>query len=151
MTMSLYQMSGYITQQMQSEVSIDINKFLGAFSIKTDEGQLHLPSWTQCEDREDSANILPRPVPLSLLSNTPTDTFNMTDYSKCRQAEAIRWIDLQEKRASIMPRMQPVSAKAYQELRDVILFESGPQLRKNKNKAGKRCNYQFAPHSKLIA
>lgn len=136
--MGLLQMSGYITRQMQAEVVIDVNKFLGAFSIMTDKGYLSPPSWTGCEDDEDSAIILP--VPLSPLSNTPTGTFNMTDYSKCRQAEAIRWLNLQEKRASIIPRMQPVSAKAYQELRDAIVFESGPQQRKAKNKAGKWCN-----------
>ena len=117
---------------------IDVNKFLGAFSIKTDEGHLRPPSWTQCEDDKDSVIILP--VPPSPLSDiVPTSTFNMTDYSKCRQAEAIRWINLQEKRASIIPRMQPVSAEAYQELRNAV-FESRPQHRKDKNKAGKLCN-----------
>lgn len=134
MSMGLLQTSRYITQQMRADVVIDVNKFLGAFSIRTDEGNLRPPSWTRCEDDEDSAIILP--VPLSPLSNTPTDTFNMADYSKCRQAEAIRWINLQEKRASIIPRMQPVSAAAYQELRDAV-FESEPQQRKDKNKAGK--------------
>ena len=58
MMLGLLQMSRYITQQMQAEVVIDINKFLGAFSIKIDKGHLHPPSWTQCEDDEHSANIL---------------------------------------------------------------------------------------------
>ena len=87
MSMGLLQTSGYIIKQMQTEVVIDVNKFLGAFSIRTDEGHLRPPSWIPCEDDEESVNIITVPPPPSL--NTSIGTFDMTDYSRCRQAEAI--------------------------------------------------------------
>ena len=60
----------------------------------------------------------------------------MDDYRQCRQAEALRWIDLQEKRASIIARLHPISAEEYQELRNSILSKPGPLLRKQKRKTG---------------
>jgi len=94
-SMGLLQTSGYVTKQMHAEVTIDVNKFLGAFSIKMEDGLLHLSSWIPCEDEDDSVDILPNlPSPSS---TSTTDAFDMSDYSKCRQAEAIRWIDLREK------------------------------------------------------
>ena len=68
--------------------------------------------------------------------------FNMEDYRQCRQAEAVRWIDLQEKRASIIARLQPVSAEEYQKLHDAILSKPGPLLRKQKRKTG----LKYAPY-----
>jgi hypothetical protein len=38
MTMALLQTCGYVIDQMQSEVAVDINKFLEAFSIEGDSG-----------------------------------------------------------------------------------------------------------------
>ena len=43
-TMSLLQTCSYITGQMQTDIEININKFLQAFSIKTDSSCLHPPS-----------------------------------------------------------------------------------------------------------
>jgi hypothetical protein len=126
-SMGLLQTSGYVTKQMHAEVKIDVNKFLSAFSIKTKDGLLHPPSWIPCEDENDSVDILPNPPSSS--STSTMDAFNMSDYSKCRQAEAIRWVDLREKRASIIPRLQPVTAEEYQELRVAILSVSGPVQR----------------------
>lgn len=126
-SMSLLQTSGYVTKQMHSKVKIDVNVFLSAFSIETEDGLVHPPSWIPCEDEDDFVEILPNPPSLS--STSTTDAFDMSDYSKYRQAEAIRWIDLREKRASIIPRMQPVTAEEYQKLRDAVLSESGPLQR----------------------
>ena len=63
-------------------------------------------------------------------------TFNMDDYRQCRQAEALRWINLQEKRSSIISRLQPVSAEEYQRLHNLVLSKPGPLLRKSKKKTG---------------
>lgn len=54
----------------------------------------------------------------------------MDDYRRCRQAEAIRWINLQEKRASIMARLQPITPAEYQRRRDDVKSKSGPLRRK---------------------
>ena len=86
-SMGLLQTSGYVTKQMQAEVKIDVNIFLSTFSIKTDDGLFHLPSWIPCKDEDDSVDILPNPPSSSSIS-TP-DAFDMSDYSKCCQAEAI--------------------------------------------------------------
>ena len=45
--MSLLQTCGYITDQMQPTVSIDVNKLLESFSIKDDRGDIHPPLWMQ--------------------------------------------------------------------------------------------------------
>ena len=126
-SMALLQTSGYVTKQMHAEVAIDVNKFLSAFSIKKEDGLLHPPSWIPCEDEDDLVNVIPNQPSSS--STSITDAFDMSDYSKCRQAEAIRWINLREKRASIIPRLQPVTAEEYQRLRDAVLSESGPMQR----------------------
>ena len=60
----------------------------------------------------------------------------MDDYCKCRQAEALRWIDLREKCASIIARLQPVLPEEYQALRNIVLSESGPFQRRDKKQTG---------------
>jgi hypothetical protein len=138
MSMSLLQTCSYITDQMQFEVGIDVNKFLQSFSIKTDRGPIHPPSWIPTEN---GSVIVAPSTPVEMTSSSDlhansTNPFNMEDYRKCRQAEAIRWINLREKRASIIPRLQPVSAEEYQALRDAVTSESGPLCRKDKKDAG---------------
>ena len=102
-SMGLLQTCGYITEQMQTAVTIDVNKFMESFSIKTDKGNIHPPYWIAGED-----NSLTFSPATALNSNSQSSSstfpkpFTMKDYSQCRQAEAISWIDLQEKRASIM-------------------------------------------------
>lgn len=142
-TMALLQTCGYVIDQMQTEVAIDINKFLEAFSIEGDSGRIRPPSWTKKED--DSVEIKPNAFASSTAQNDLSaipSPFNMEDYRQCRQAEAVRWIDLQEKRASIIARLQPVSAEEYQKLRDAILSKPGLLLRKQKRKTG----LKYAPY-----
>lgn len=124
-TMSLLQTCHYITEQMHTPVRIDVNKFLESFSIQKEEGDIHPPSWIVEENHSVS------------FSNSPTSSatpslchFTMDKYQSCRKAEAIRWIDLQEKRASVMARLHPVTKEEYQEHRDAINSESGPLRRK---------------------
>lgn len=62
--------------------------------------------------------------------------FNMNDYHQCRQVEALQWIDLQEKRSSIISCLRPVSTEDYQKLRNAILSKPGPLLQKLKRKTG---------------
>lgn len=122
--MSLLQTCSYVTEQMQTPVTIDVNKFLESFSIKGDGGDIHPPSWIAGEDNS---------VTFSPATAVQTSSaFTMDDYIRCRQVEAIRWIDLQEKRASIIPRIQPVTAEEYQRHRDAVNSESGPFRRKGK-------------------
>lgn len=138
MTMALLQTCGYVLDQMQAKVTVDINKFLEAFSIEGDGGSVRPPTWTKCEG--NLAMITPHALRSSLAPQNDSPTipspFNMDDYRQCRQAEALRWIDLQEKRASIIARLQPVSAEEYQNLRNAILSKPGALLRKQKRKTG---------------
>jgi hypothetical protein len=137
MTMALLQTCGYIIDQMQTEVTVDINKFLEAFSIEGESGRIQPPSWTKGED--NSVVIVPNTPatpPQPEHDSSTSATFNMDDYRKCRQAEALRWIDLQEKRSSIISRLQPISAEEYQRLRNLVLSKPGPLLRKSKKKTG---------------
>ena len=132
MTMALLQTCGYVIDQMPTEVTVDINKFLQAFSIEGNGEPIRPPSWTKSEG--DMVVIAPSTPPqITLAGPAP---FNMDDYRRCRQAEALRWIDLQEKRASIIACLQPVSAEEYQKLRNAVLSESGPLSRKLKKKPG---------------
>ena len=146
MSMALLQTCGYVIDQMQTEVTVDINKFLEAFSIEGDGGCVRPPSWTKSEG--DSVVITPytltSPMSLQNDSSAVPSPFNMDDYRRCRQAEALRWINLQEKRASIIARLLPVSAEDYQKLRDAVLSESGPLCRKKKRKTGLK--YAFGIH-----
>ena len=130
-SMGLLQTCGYITEQMQTAVTIDVNKFMEFFSIKTDKGNIHPPYWIAGED-----NSLTFSPATALNSNSQSSSstfpkpFTMKDYSQCRQAEAISWIDLQEKRASIMARLQPVKPEEYEERRKAVKTISGPLRRK---------------------
>ena len=57
MTMGLVQTCSYVIKQMQTKVTIDINKFLEAFSMEADGHCIHSPLWTQSE--HNSASIRP--------------------------------------------------------------------------------------------
>jgi hypothetical protein len=131
-TMSLLQTCGYITEQMQTPVTIDVNKFMESFSIKANGEDIHPTSWIPGEDNSvtfaspaihipnsQSSSSAPSPKPLT-----------MKDYREIRQAEAIRWINLQEKRASIIARLHPVTPEEYQERRNLVKSDSGPLRRK---------------------
>ena len=130
--MGLLQTCGYVTEQMQTPVTIDVNKFLESFSIKADGEAIHPPTWTASEGNSVSfsPNVAIHPgIPSSTLTPTP-NPFTMDHYIQCRKTEAIRWLDLQEKRASIMARLQPVKAEEYQERRESVNSVSGPLRRK---------------------
>jgi len=60
-TMSLLQTCSYVTEQMQNEVKIDVNKFLEAFSIDVGGSRIRPPSWIRNEN--NTANVIP-PVPI---------------------------------------------------------------------------------------
>ena len=127
-TTSLLQMCSYVTNQMQSTVQIDVNKFMESFSIESNGEVVHPPTWIALAGEDNSVTLSP-----STTTSNPTTSpkpFTMDDYIQCRQAEAIHWIDLQEKRASIIARLQPVSSEEYQARRVAIKSESGPLRRK---------------------
>jgi hypothetical protein len=130
-TTSLLQTCSYVTEQMRTPVTIDINKFLESFSItKADGTVIHPPSWIVEED--DTTTFASRIFPPHPHSDsfTAPKPFTMEDYRLMRQAEAIQWINLQEKRASIIARLQPVRPEEYQERRDAVMTDSGPLHRK---------------------
>lgn len=138
MAMSLLQTCHYVTEQMQSPVRINVNKFLESFSIQTEEGDFHPPSWIAGKDGSVlfSPAIIPNSGTSSLTPPSPSPSptlFTMDEYSRSRQAEAIRWINLQEKRASIIACLQPVTPEDYQAHRDAITSQSGPLRRKGMN------------------
>ena len=130
--MSLLQTCGYVTEQMQTRVTIDVNKFMESFSIKVDGGDIHPPSWISAEEQSVtiSPTTAPIPNPQSGSQTASPKPFTMEDYSQCRQAETIRWINLQEKRASIIARLQPVRPEEYQDRRKAVNSDSGPLRRK---------------------
>ena len=126
--MGLLQTCNYVTEQMQTRVSIDINKFMESFSIKTEDGRdIHPPSWIEGEgDSVTFSTTTP-----SSSSLTPSQKpFTMNIYCRVRQAEEIRWINLQEKRATIIPRLQPLTPEEYQACRDAVYAESSVLARK---------------------
>ena len=127
-TMGLLQTCNYVTEQMQTPVFIDVNKFMDSFSIKAKDGRdIHPPSWIEGEgDSVTFSTTIPSPSSLAP-SQKP---FTMDIYCRVRQAEEIRWINLQEKRASIIPRLQPVTPEEYQVRRDAIYAESSRLSRK---------------------
>ena len=138
-TMSLLQTCSYVTEQMRTEVKIDVNKFLEAFSIDIAGNNIHPPSWTLNEN--DSFDVIPSTsTPSTSMTNGDAVTpnpFGMHEYCKCRQAEALRWIDLQEKRSSIIARLQPVTPEEYEQFRDTVKSDAGPFRRKNKKQGSK--------------
>ena len=137
MSMGRLQACSFFSEQMPHNVAININMFLGAFSIEVDGQHVRPPSWVQSEN--DSVMIVPSAstysTPLSESSTSPP-VLNMDDYCRYQQAEALCWIDLQEKRASIIARLQPTSTEEYQKLRDAITSETGPLCRKPKKQTG---------------
>jgi hypothetical protein len=142
MTMGLLQTCSYVTEQMQSKVSIDINKFLEAFSIEDDDGhRIHPPLWMESEWNSISTKpCKPMSQALtSISSSTSTTILNMDNYRISRQAEAIRWINLQEKRSSIIPRLQPTTTEEYHFLRNAVRSDSGPLRRKVKKVKKQTC------------
>ena len=133
--MGLLQTCGYVTEQMQTPVTIDVNKFLESFSIRGDGGDIHQLSWIP---EKDNSLISPSTTalnPHSQSSSLPISPkpFTMEDYRQCRREEAISWINLQEKRASIIPRLHPIKPEEYQERRDEVNKDSGPLRRKSMN------------------
>jgi hypothetical protein len=138
MAMSLLQTCHYVTEQMQTPVRINVNKFLESFSIQTEEGDFHPPSWIAGKDNSVSFSpaIIPNSETSSLTPPSPPPSpsqFTMDEYTRSRQAEAISWINLQEKRASIIARLQPATPEDYQAHRDAITSQSGPLRRKGMN------------------
>jgi hypothetical protein len=144
-SMALLQTSGYVTEQMQTKVDIDVNMFLGSFSIDVNGSRIHPPSWTTSE-HNSGAIIQPQPIPQASTSTLANTNFNMEDYRICRQEEAVRWINLQERRSSIMARLQPTTAEEYQILRDAVTSESGPLRRTVKKQPGMKrsCTKYFS-------
>jgi hypothetical protein len=141
--MALLQTCGYVVEQMQTEVNVDINKFLEAFSIEGDSGRIQPPLWNKSEG--NSVVILPSSptfhTPPQEGSSTTPVPFNMSDYRHCRQVEALCWIDLQEKRSSIIARFQPTSAEDYQKLREAVTSDSGRLRQKPKKTSGSKFVY----------
>ena len=130
-------MCGFFTEQMPYDVTIDINKFLGAFSIEVDGQRVSPPSWTQ--DENNSVKIVSSASMSATLpseSSTSPQVFNMVDYCRYRQEEALQWINLQEKRSSIIARLQPTSAEEYEKQREAIKSDSSPLRRKPKKQTG---------------
>jgi hypothetical protein len=131
-TMSLLQTCGYITEQMQTPVTIDINKFMESFSIKANGEDIHPTPWIPGED-----NSVTFASPTVLIPNSQSSSsapspkpLTMKDYQEICQAEAIRWINLQEKQASIIAHLHPVTPVEYQEHRNLVKSDSGPLHRK---------------------
>jgi hypothetical protein len=146
MSMGCLQACGFFMEQTPYDVSIDVNKFLSAFSINVDGQHLCPPSWVQGEN--DSVDIVSSgstsSAPPSAETSTSPPVFNMVDYRKYRQKEAIQWINLQEKRASIIARLQPTSKEEYQKLRDAVMSDDGSSRRKQKKQTGKKAySYRF--------
>ena len=85
MSMGCLQACGFFAEQMPCEVSIDINMFLRAFSIKVDDQRIHPPSWVQNDD--NSVMIVPSAATSSTPPSepsTPSPTvFDMDDYRRC--------------------------------------------------------------------
>ena len=131
--MSLLQTCSYVTEQMQTPVTIDVNKFMESFSIKDKDGEdVHPPSWIVGED--DTVTFSPATALRNSQSESLTTSpkpFTMDEYTQCRQAEAVSWINLQEKRASVIPHLQPITPEEYEERRKAVYLETGTLGRKS--------------------
>ena len=89
--------------------------------MEADGTSIHPSSWTLSE--QDSASFGPhsqirQEASTSNLSSQAmsTNILNMDNYRTSHQAEAIRWIDLQERRSSIISCLQPTTTEEYQHL-----------------------------------
>jgi hypothetical protein len=140
MTMGLLQTCSYVTEQMQTKVTIDINKFLEAFSIEVDGHHVHPPSWTEREQDSSTSSSNQSHAQIQQTTSIPspgsTRILDIDNYRISRQAEAIRWINLQERRSSIIPLSQPTTAEDYQRLRIAVTSDSGPFRRTIKSAKG---------------
>jgi len=138
--MGLLQTCGYVTEQMQTKVSININKNLEVFSIEDDGHHIHPPPWMQSELNSSSSTLNQSHTGIqqstAVLSSEPAKFPDFDNYCISRQAEAIRWINLQEKRSSIIARVQPTTAKEYQQFRNAVTSDSGPFRRTSKGTRG---------------
>jgi len=128
MTMGLLQTCSYVTEQMQTKVTIDINKFLEAFSIEVDGCRIHPPPWTRAPIGQTSTSV-------SSLGST-SHSEDMDTYGTDRQSETISWLDLRETRSLTMARLQPTTAEEYQRLRDAVTSDRGPLHRTVKGTKG---------------
>jgi hypothetical protein len=68
MTMALLQTCGYVMDQMQTKVTVNINKFLEAFSIEGDGGRIRPPSWSKSGDSVVITHAFPSPMPPHFIS-----------------------------------------------------------------------------------
>ena len=65
---TITQTCSYITEQMQTPVSIDINKFMESFSIKAEDGgDIRPPSWIEGEGDSITFSTNPNPPSGSLI------------------------------------------------------------------------------------
>jgi hypothetical protein len=116
--MALLQTCSYVTDQMQSQVSIDVNKFLSSFSLQAEGSQVHPPLWTE------NNSLTPNET-----STSSTPFFDMDDYRSLCQQEAVHWINLQQRRSSIIPRLRPTTEDRYDQLRKAVTSEKDPLYR----------------------
>lgn len=130
MAMALLQTCSYVTEQMQSDVSIDVNKFLQSFSIQVEGSRIRPPSFNQNDN-----SITP-----DIGSSSSLPFFDMEHYRALRKEEAIRWINLQESRSSIIARLRPTTEEEYNRLRIAVTSENTPLHRSHK-KQGKNPTY----------
>ena len=98
--------------------------------MEADGHCIHPPLWTQ--SKHNSVSIRPHTpmVQSNLSSSVSTCNLDMDDYHTSHQAEAIHWINLQEKRSSIISHLQPTTAEEYQHLREAVRSDSGPLSRR---------------------
>ena len=146
MSMGLLQTCSYVMEQMPTKVTIDINKFLEAFSIEVDGHRIRPPSWKEKEDNSATSSSDDQSraqIQQSTSTSSPVSTnfLDIDDYRASRQAEAIRWINLQERRSSIIARSQPTTAEEYQLLRIAVTSDRGPLCRTAKGIKG-ICTHQ---------
>jgi len=83
MSMGFLQACSFFSEQMPQEVTIDVNMFLGAFSIEVDGQCIRPPSWRQSEN--NSVMIVPSASTSSTLPSEMSmspPVFKMDDYRK---------------------------------------------------------------------
>ena len=83
MSMGCFQACSFFTEQMPHEVAIDVNMFLGAFSIEVDGQRVRPPSWVQGE--HDSVTIVPSASTSSTVPSEPSTSppvFNIDNYRR---------------------------------------------------------------------
>ena len=81
MSMGYLQACSFFSEQMPHNIAIDVNMFLGAFSIEVDGQRIRPPSWVQSEN--DLVTIVPSASTSSAPpseSSTSPPIFNMDNY-----------------------------------------------------------------------